>query len=190
MKRTKAINLERMRKQKPAVKPLLLAMSATTLLACDSKTPATVYQDVDHCIQDTGLESRCEAAYEKALRKSRLSGPKYRSESDCEAEFGHNNCEPYQMAQGARYIPRMGGFMLSREGEHYRSAPVYSSFNRYSRYHGRWSSLEGDDLGRRQFGDINVSSSNFASKPVVTNTLSRGGFGARSSYSGGSSWGG
>lgn len=205
MKRSKTINLERMRKlsKGPALKPLAVAIATATLVACSSQRDAMAYKDVEQCIRDNpSLESQCRAAYQEALGKSAKSGPKYRTQSDCESEFGGNNCVPYDGSNGQHwFMPMMAGFMLSRmlDRNGYYSAPLYTSYSRYSPAYNRWTTVDGELFGSRRYGSMRVDGDAFKSKPAVTRTISRGGFGstvvAKSSWGGRSSsfrggWGG
>lgn len=194
MKRTKSINLERMRKvsKYSPVKPLTLAVAASTLVACGESRDAKIYSDIDHCTRDNpSLTQECKAAYQEALAKSSKSGPKYTSQSSCVAEFGENNCTVYHASNGNNwFMPAMAGFMFSQVvgRNHYNSAPLYTSYSRRSPVYDRWSTVDGELYGKRQYGKVRVGNDVFKSKPAVVRTVSRGGFG--STVSAKSSWGG
>ncbi|AJQ92073.1 DUF1190 domain-containing protein [Gynuella sunshinyii] len=194
MKRTRAINLDRMRKSRSshAVKPLALAIATTTLVACSSKEEAIVYRDVNQCIeQNPSNEAACQAAYQEALQKAQDSGPKYNTRSDCEVDFGANNCTPYNASGHSWFMPAMAGFMLANllDRNNYRSAPLYTSYSYGSPAYGRWTTVDGNVYGSsRSYGSVRVDNDAFKSKPKVTRTISRGGFG--STVSAKSSWGG
>ena len=202
MKRTKSINLERMRKA-PArfkLKPIVLSIAALSLAGCSSRD-ATVYTSVADCIsQKPNLRNVCESAYQKALAKSAITGPKYQSDYDCSYDFGRNRCVPYKSPTGKNwYMPEMSGYMLANsieeDEEDYESEPVYSSSNYNSGYYGHWTTVDGSTYKRTR-GPISVKDDTFKPKPAVTKTISRGGFGstvaAKSSWGGSSysSWGG
>ena len=90
MKRTKSINLDRMRKasRRFSLKPISLAIASITLAACSDTREASVFKDVNDCAnQNPTLEQECRAAYEEALAKAEKTAPKYTSKRDCEIEF-------------------------------------------------------------------------------------------------------
>jgi uncharacterized protein YgiB involved in biofilm formation len=194
MKRSQSINIERMRKSRKrfSLKPLALAIAATTMVACDSVREAKIYRDAEHCIQENpDLSDECETAYQKAKAEASRSGPKYQSESICESEFGRDNCVPYRSADGhSWFMPAVAGFLLAKalERNNYEASPLYTSYSRYSPGYGQWTTVDGSRYGQRRYGSINVSGDTFKPKPAVTKTISRGGFG--STVSAKSSWGG
>lgn len=202
MKRSKSINLDRMRKTKlTPLKPLSVVVAASAMVACDSPQQAQIYSDVEHCARENPtLREACEVAYQEAMVKAADSGPKYQTEDSCIAEFGVNNCVPYRATTGQNwFMPAMAGFMFARaiDRNGYHSAPLFTSFSRYSPVYNKWSTVDGNLYGRRRYGAVSVGSDVFKPKPVVTRTISRGGFGstvsAKSRWSGSSSrsgWGG
>ena len=201
MKRTKSINLNRMRKNAVGfqLKPLVVSVAAFSLMACGGSQKAQVYSDVRHCIsQNPSLETECEAAYKTALNESARTGPKYRSERDCTSEFGQNNCVSSRAASGGNwFMPAMAGFMMARaldNNNRYHSSPLYTSHSYGSPMYGRWTTSDGRSYGSRRYGSINVGRDAFKAKPIVTRTMSRGGFGstvaAKSRWSGSQSRGG
>lgn len=200
MKRSRSINLARMRKPREAqVKPLILAIAATvSLAACggdSNQEAAQIYRDVDHCIRDNpGQEEACQVAHDQALNTALESGPKYGSMKDCESEFGANQCVDHRSTGGGNwFVPLMAGFLLSDllDGRRHRSAPLYTSYNSGSGFYNRWTTVDGYNYGHRRYGKVKVHKDTFASKPAVTRTISRGGFGstvaAKSKWSGGKS---
>ena len=91
MKRTQSINLERMRKtpKHPPLKPLALAVAASTLVACGDSRDANIYRDAEQCTQhNPSLADECKAAYQQAIAKASESGPKYDNKASCIEEFG------------------------------------------------------------------------------------------------------
>lgn len=203
MKRTKNIDLSRMRKSSKHfhLKPLVIGLTAATLVACGGTRDAQVYKDIGDCVQDNpNLQKQCEAAYQNALAEAQKSGPKYRSERDCISDFGRDNCDTYTNSQGQSwFMPAMAGFMFSQllNRNDYQSAPLYTSYSRFSPHYGKWSSVDGNLYGSRRYGKIKVGNDAFKPKPAVTRTMSRGGFGstvsAKSRWAGSSSrssWGG
>ena len=203
MKRTKKINLERMRKSSPSyvLKPLSVAVAALALVACGSSREAKIYPSVSACTDaNPSLASQCDAAYQRALAESQKSGPKFSSQSDCETDFGSANCVAYQPSSGQSwFMPALGGFMFARalDRNYYYGSPMYTSYSRYSPFYGQWAGVDGTTYGSRSKSSVSVKESAFTSKPAVSKTMSRGGFGssvsAKSNFGGSttrSSWGG
>ncbi len=211
MKRTRSINLERMRKLednnlsqptplRSKLKPLAVSVAAAVLVACsDGGEEAVVYSDIADCIsKNPDQVDVCESAYNDAVNVAQESGPKYTSLEACTYDFGNRNCVPYQADSGQNwFIPAVAGFMLAEvidevgdafERRRYRSAPLYTSYSRYSPFYGQWSSVDGHTYGTSRYGKIKVSDNAFKPKPKITRTISRGGFG--STVAAKSNWGG
>mgnify|MGYP000147377178 CR=1 FL=1 len=190
MKRTKKINLSRMRKSNAsfALKPVAWSIAAASVVGCSSSNnDAYIYKTVDECVNDHASKWRqCETAYSKALAKARRDGKHFSDRTSCEAGFGENSCEYYN----GTFTPMMTGFMFSPY--HSRGYyPVYSSNYRGSPYYGRWGTLDGDYYPRTTTSTTVSGGGISKSDRKVTltkKTMSRGGFG--STVSAKSSWGG
>lgn len=212
MKRTAFIDLDRMRK-KPAFELTRLATlvgGAIALTGCGSdNTEARIYPSTDACKADYPEHVEvCEAAYRQAVAEAAKTAPKFRTENDCEAEFGQ--C----VSNGNNwFMPALAGFMLanvlddlddrrrcppgayaSYGGCRY-STPVFTGYGRlYGGYYGSDGTLYGK-VRPGKFTTVKVDRDAFKPKPAVTRTLSRGGFGSKAAAkaswgSSRSSWGG
>lgn len=202
MKRTRTINLGRMRKAAGGrfpVRPLALGVAAAALVGCTpDREVVKVVTSVQDCQDNTRLdEQQCEAAYQKALAEAERTGPKYASRELCEVEF--DGCQ--QTGSGSFWMPLMTGFMvgsmLNDRDRHYGYYnPVYRYSRPYSNYYDRLMTADGEVIGRYGKPSYTVDHSATKPKPAVTRTVSRGGFGsvasAKSSWGGGRSggWGG
>ncbi|MDP5029524.1 MAG: DUF1190 family protein [Paraglaciecola sp.] len=190
LKRSKSINLSRMRKGF-TVKPLALGIAAIFLSACgEEKQDATIYTNADECAQaNPGMVEQCNTAYQDALVEAQRTGPKYASARDCEAEFGANQCQVVRQESGSFFMPFMAGYMLSNllSPRGYYSQPMYTSYSPYSSYRNRWVGSDGYDFGDTRKRNMRVNKDAFKAKPAVSKTMSRGGFG--SSVRAKSSWG-
>ncbi|MDX1452322.1 MAG: DUF1190 domain-containing protein, partial [Oleiphilaceae bacterium] len=132
MKRTKSINLARMRKSHKSfrLKPLIVSIAAFSLTGCSDSRKADIYSSVEHCKNDNPTAGLlCETAYQQAVDKAAKSGPKYRSKSDCESDFGLRNCVPYRSPNGAHlFMPAVAAFALARtledDEDEYGSSPL------------------------------------------------------------------
>lgn len=191
LKRTRHINLSRMRKSF-ALKPLAVGVASVLLSACsDNRQQAQIYTSVNDCTQDNpDAQQQCQAAYEQAIDEAARTSPKFSSEYDCEYEFGPNQCRQVSNDSGSFFMPFMAGYMVSQllSPRSYYSQPVFTSYSPYSPFRSRWVTADGyifdGDIRKRNY---KVKQSTFKPKPTVTRTMSRGGFG--SSVRAKSSWG-
>ncbi|MCG8614236.1 MAG: DUF1190 domain-containing protein [Pseudomonadales bacterium] len=213
MKRTRFINLERMRKApernvfraKPGfrAKPLCLALAGVTLASCSDTEEVVVYRNLHDCkLQNPELQEQCETAYQEALSKAASSAPKYLSRSDCEDEFGANTCVSYRSESNIDwFMPAMAGFLFAKaldRPNYYRTQPMFTSYSYHSPMRGHWTTSDGYRYGSVKDRRVTVDPKAFKPKPKVSKTISRGGFGskvaAKSSWGGSSSksggWGG
>ncbi|WP_191602318.1 DUF1190 domain-containing protein [Marinomonas algicola] len=201
MKRSKSINLDSMRKVKPAsplMRPLTLAVASITLAACSSsEEEVKMVSSVEDCTASTTMtQAQCEVAYQQALQEAERTGPKYNSQAACEAEFGYDQCN--RSSQGSFFTPFMAGFLVSNlldSGRSNRYNPVYH-YSKSGSYKDRIMTADGQVIGKSGQRSYKVNPSTLKPKPTVSRTVSRGGFGsvasAKSSWGGGkkSSWGG
>lgn len=196
MKRTRQINLQRMRKspRRFLLKPLTAAIAGVILSSCsDSPREAKVYANEEECINNQPeLVDECKAAYQDALDKAAQTAPKYNRRYDCEAEFGRNACVPHQSSTGSSwFMPAMAGYMFARaldRPNYYYREPMFTSYSSGSRYRDRWITADGRNYGSRFRSTVRADNSTFKPKPKVTRTISRGGFGSKVAAK--SSWGG
>lgn len=186
MKRTKKINLSRMRKggnslASYAIKPAALGVAVAGLVGCSGGRDAYIYETVSQCVNDHPSKfGSCESAYMQALNKSRSSGKKFSDIEGCEKVYGSKGCEPYRSS----FVPLMSGFMFSPY--HSRGYyPVYTSSYHNSPYYNRWGTMDGSYYPKSTGSKSNKSNRKVA---LTQRTVSRGGFG--STVSAKSSWGG
>ncbi|WP_018983072.1 DUF1190 family protein [Salinimonas chungwhensis] len=190
-KRTKQINLSRMRKS-VAVKPLAVGVAGMFLSACtDNRQQADIYTSVEDCTSaNPDATQECQAAYQQAVEEAARTSPKFSTVSDCEYEFGDNQCRQVSTDNGSFFMPFMAGYMVSQllSPRSYYSQPLFTSSSRYSPFRSRWVTADGHifsgDVRKRNY---RVNSSTFKPKPTVSRTISRGGFG--SSVRAKSAWG-
>ncbi len=205
MKRTRHIDLNMMRKdtKKRSFRgPLALGIAAVTLASCSSQEEVMVVNTPEECAATSELTlAECQAAYQQAQEEAERTGPKYRSTYECESEFGSGQC--MQSSSGGYFMPMMTGFMIGRMmsgGSSYSGYgynPVYRYNRPYSSNHNKIMTADGTVIGKPGQKSYRVDKSAMKSKPTVTRTVSRGGFGsmasAKSSWGGGSKskgWGG
>jgi len=176
MKRSKAVALS------------LMSASAVLLQACeDPEVEAQVFRDVRNCIQTGDLtEQQCLDLHQQALAEHLREAPRYRSAQDCYAEFGANQCQSYGTTSGGSvWLPLMMGFMAARALDSFsgrgNAAPLYRTRDNPNGLRTGNGYKVGAGYGTK------TKMPEWATKPTRarTGTVSRGGFGSRSS-----GWGG
>ena len=203
MKRSRHIDLSRMRKQSTSFKPTALAMAvsgAVLLSSCsgpDDSQPAVVFENAEQCkLAYPDKADQCDKAYKTAAKESIDTAPKYSSLSDCEAEFGVGKCvSPEEANQQAGsttvinntssgsgwFMPALGGFMLGQmlSGGFNQPQPVYAYNNPRDYGSGTgWYGADGTRYGGYNERNLKVGQDAFKPKPKSTKTIRRGGFGS------------
>ncbi|MDY8110397.1 DUF1190 domain-containing protein [Fulvimarina sp. 2208YS6-2-32] len=189
-----------MRKRKIGSHPPLLALgtiAATGLvLSGCGEEPATdaVFNTPTECASSGVDLEICEAEYQQALQQHLSNAPRFDGQAACEAEYGEGRClDAGQVAdqQGANnggsgsfFIPFMTGYLVSSAignlasyaaYRNYRSSPSYNySSPIYTNRAGQTVTSAVRD-GQRISRPVNVN----------TRTVSRSGFGGRSTSRGG-----
>lgn len=192
MKRSSILDVDRLRKSTRTF--LLAPISLAVIAGCSGPAEEEVkfVTSVDDCAANTSLDiEACEAAYQQALIDAQNTAPRYRYESDCEAEF--DVCED----RGGFFIPLMTGYIVAeiidevgdafeRKHRYKHSYPAYlysgSGPNR-----NKIMTSDGFVIGRPGKDTYKMSTAALKPKPAVTRTMSRGGFGSTASAK--SSWG-
>ncbi|WP_169307112.1 DUF1190 domain-containing protein [Ferrimonas sediminicola] len=219
MKRSRSVLSPRFKKQ--AAAPTAAAVSVSLILSGCSPAPkqetARVYKTAEECILvNPDQEQLCRDVFGEAQALAEETAPRFTSLSDCEAEFGADQCMgggdlAGSLADGDQYadsggggwfMPMMYGYMLgnmlSGSSRKYRAAPVYSSKNARSPMYGKLVTGAGDTVGRAGDRVVRTSASAFTPQKATTVTQ-RGGFGkmakvksaqARNTRSSSRSWGG
>lgn len=199
MKRSKSIDLNRMRKKRIFQLGSLSAVAggATLLAGCGDNTvevQAKIYRNLDICKSlNYGHEQLCTTAYRRALQASNYNEPKYWREEDCQDEF--KNCKSIFKFGEKAYVPDTAGFLLaSLPGSETRctgdsfvyQSVCYSSQMIYEgngRFFNEYYTGDGTLVVQRdeQFGDnvldTDVDIDVFSTKHKYKKPLSRGGFG-------------
>jgi uncharacterized protein YgiB involved in biofilm formation len=177
----------------------LILMGAVPLLlsACDPPAPPTpqstaaptvAYQGLTQCISDGKVSADiCEKAYADAVQAQYRDGPRFDSLSDCQAQYGYDECHHVQTSSGGWFMPALAGFMIGRAlspGGGYNSGYGYAGGFGQPLYRtvgdrAEWRTASGERFATTARGPFG---------PSVAQTLSRGGFGMSSAAR--ASWGG
>jgi uncharacterized protein YgiB involved in biofilm formation len=187
--------------RKPPILTLGTIAASTLLLSgCGDSTPAeAMFTSVDQCVS-TGMDRQvCQTAYQDAMKAHLANAPRFNGMAACEAEYGAGQCAAQPASSTANnggggnvFMPFLAGYMLSsainnigdynnyrrREeanGSSYGSAPIYRN---------RSGQTVTTTLGTGG-GTTTIAPSRQSVKPVNVNTrtVSRQGFGGRSSFS-------
>ena len=74
-----------------------------------------VYNNLSDCRAGGQLSAQqCETAFSEATAARLKDAPKYRSQSECEAQYGANGCSTASIGGAQFFIPALAGFMLAR----------------------------------------------------------------------------
>lgn len=74
-----------------------------------------VYNSVNECLAAAQLSaSQCETAFSEATAARLKDAPKFRSQNECEAQYGANGCNTTNVGGSQYFIPALAGFMLAR----------------------------------------------------------------------------
>lgn len=202
---TKDKETSRRRKRSQAVG--LTAVGAMAMLSgCDSgpseeelsremfgpTTEVSMFQNSAQCTASGEYDdATCNEAQSFAWNADNGSAPRFEDRSDCEEQFGYDNCR-----SGSGYFrPMMTGFIISNalNGPRYRYAGVYRDQrdNRYYTGSGAWIHSGGRSGTKYKIGSRAFDSATTPKIQTRSAVRTRGGFGTRASSSGrGSSWGG
>jgi uncharacterized protein YgiB involved in biofilm formation len=187
MKRSKLVDLPRFRKAKAwAAAPLSIAVAAVLTGCSDSSEQVKFVTDVDDCVRNTSLDQQaCELAYQKAIEEAEKTSPKYSSLANCEAEFGVPGCHS---TSNGMFVPFMTGFLVSSALNSFDRNHYYHPVYTYRSSYGSSRVLsDGTPLYRDGSMYTVPKDTMKSSKPAVTKTMSRGGFGSKASAK--ASWG-
>jgi uncharacterized protein YgiB involved in biofilm formation len=173
-------------KRSKTVALTLMSASAVMLQACDDPdVEGTVYQNLQSCISEAVFTTQqCEDIHNDAMALHQKTAPQFSSQRDCIAEYGADQCERQPSASGGGsgiWMPLMMGYFAGNLLSGGRSTqPLYRSRD------GNSMRNSSNKTVAKSFGKTTLPG--WASKPSTsrTQTVSRGGFGKRSS---GFGWG-
>ncbi len=93
---------------------VLLVATAWSLTGDDSDE-SLVYNSLGECQSGGQLSlQQCETAFSEATAARLQDAPKYRSQGECEAQYGANGCSTANIGGAQFFIPALAGFMLAR----------------------------------------------------------------------------
>ncbi|MEM7567207.1 MAG: DUF1190 domain-containing protein [Pseudomonadota bacterium] len=170
-----------------------IAAAGLTVAACDSAPDGDYFvANIDQC-RDAGFSQVvCENEFSGALAEHSANAPRFDEREACEAEFGVNGCNEQRGADGQSFfMPLFTGFLVGQ------ALGRITSYGAYQTYRTNNVGYTPTPIYRDRSGNrVTVSrpsGSDVSARPVTrpvnvnTRTVSRQGFGGRSSSRG---WGG
>ncbi|MCU4180056.1 DUF1190 domain-containing protein [Bosea sp. BH3] len=93
---------------------VLLVATAWSLTG-DDPPENLVYNSLSECQAGGQLSlQQCETAFSEAAAARIKDAPKFRSQSECEAQYGASGCNSASIGGAQYFIPALAGFMLAR----------------------------------------------------------------------------
>ncbi|CAK4067364.1 DUF1190 domain-containing protein [Vibrio sp. 16] len=177
MKRSSNVQRPSMEKAIGKAFPFVMFGTFMVFSQYESKTEGAIYLDSNEC-KNNNLEQaeECELAYQEALAEAERTGPKYKTERECEYDFREDDC--YYSSRYFSYIPRMGGYYYSTDlddfdgyKKRYYSQPMY-------RYKKGYYSGSGQFFGSHRITPVTLASTSLKKGGgTIGSAMSRGGFG-------------
>lgn len=179
-----------------------IAASSFILSGCGDDPPSDrVFSSVDQCVS-SGLDQQlCQTAYQDAMRAHLANAPRFDGAAACEAEYGKGQCTEEKPVAGSTstgsfFVPFLSGYLLSSTisnlDDYYRYRRQAQQQTTASGYGGSYGygpvyrNRSGQTVTTTTGGGRDaVLSPSVNTKPVNVNTrtVSRQGFGGRSSFS-------
>ncbi|BCH61235.1 hypothetical protein RvVAR0630_38590 [Agrobacterium vitis] len=180
-----------------------IAASSLLLSGCGEDAPTErTFTSVDQCISQGMDRQVCQTAYDDAVKAHMANAPRFDGMAACEAEFGAKQCVQQTAPNtggtgggGSFFMPFMAGYLLSSTinniGDYYRYQREATQGSSYGGggYGGGstpiYRNRSGQTVTINKGRDTILAPSSQGSKPanVNTRTVSRQGFGGRSSFS-------
>lgn len=105
-------------KRSRLVRLALMGSTPFMLAACgEEPKPGYVYSSVQDCLLQGQLgEAECRAEFDAAQAEHQRTAPRYKSQADCEADFGAQACQAAPQATGGTgwFMPAMAGFLVGQ----------------------------------------------------------------------------
>ena len=100
----------------------LMATASFSLAACGAPQvavpepePALAYTSLDECKAANDVSAaECEAADANARTQAEQTAPRYATQSECEGQWGPDQCRPNQQGGGSFFTPLLTGFVIGQ----------------------------------------------------------------------------
>jgi len=153
-----------------------LAAAGLTLSGCESEPaiePAR-FTTISECTSAGFDLELCKGGFEDAKKAYGATTPQFKSQAECEKEWGESSCAPQQASSGTGsvFMPMFAGFVLSQmmQQRYYNTGSYGGGYVGSPIYRGRGGNpvtLERSNTGKAIATPVNVN----------TTTVSRSGFG-------------
>lgn len=128
--------IRRMKRSKTLQITSLMATASFSLAACGAPQvavpdpePALAYTSLDECKAANDIsDAECEAADANARAQAAETAPRYATQSECEGQWGPDQCRPNNTGGGSFFTPLLTGFVIGQllNGGGYRGGgPLY-----------------------------------------------------------------
>ncbi len=128
--------MRRMKRSRTLQVTSLMATASFSLAACGAPQvavpepePALAYTSLDECKAANDIsDAECETADANARAQAAETAPRYATQSECEGQWGPNQCQPNNHGGGSFFTPLLTGFVIGQllNGGGYRGGgPLY-----------------------------------------------------------------
>lgn len=189
-----------MQKRSRTVALAIVGAASFALAGCrEEQVDAQAFPDLQSCLSSAGAgslfsEQDCRTAFDEAVALNAETAPRYDSLEVCEAQYGVGNCgaeaQATQGGSGSIFMPLLAGYLIGNMlggGRGVAAQPLYRTSN------GGFTNPSGSATYANNTGSAKLGQSAFAKAPATigkppmtkATALSRGGFGASSTRTGG-----
>ncbi|WGM31984.1 DUF1190 domain-containing protein [Brevundimonas sp. NIBR11] len=114
--------IRRMKRSKTLQITSLMATASFSLAACGAPQvavpepePALAYTSLDECKAANDItDAECDAADANARAQAAETAPRYATQSECEGQWGPDQCRPNQQGGGSFFTPLLTGFVIGQ----------------------------------------------------------------------------
>lgn len=114
--------MRRMKRSKTLQITSLMATASFSLAACGAPQvavpepePALAYTSLDECKAANDVSpAECEAAEANARTQAEQTAPRYATQSECEGQWGPDQCRPNTSGGGSFFTPLLTGFLIGQ----------------------------------------------------------------------------
>jgi uncharacterized protein YgiB involved in biofilm formation len=114
--------IRRMKRSKTLQITSLMATASFSLAACGAPQvavpdpePALAYTSLDECKAANDIsDAECDAADANARAQAAETAPRYATQSECEGQWGPDQCRPNNQGGGSFFTPLLTGFVIGQ----------------------------------------------------------------------------
>ncbi len=114
--------LRRLKRSRTLQVTSLMATASFSLAACGAPQvavpapePALAYTSLDECKAANDItDTECDAAQANARKVAAETAPRYATQSECEGQWGPDQCRPNSQGGGSFFTPLLTGFVIGQ----------------------------------------------------------------------------